>query len=52
MTRKSEFPFKGNVDLDKLEKLIRKYGAEKNTLCQYRHQREHGRWTTHQSRRI
>ncbi len=24
-----EFPFKGNVDLDKLEKLIKKYGAEK-----------------------
>lgn len=25
----NEFPFKGNVDLDKLEKLIKKYGAEK-----------------------
>ncbi len=25
----SEFPFKGNVDLDKLEKLIKKYGAKK-----------------------
>ena len=25
----NEFPFKGNVDLEKLEKLIRKYGANK-----------------------
>ena len=25
----SEFPFKGNVDLNKLEKLIKKYGAKK-----------------------
>ncbi len=25
----NEFPFKGNVDLNKLEKLIKKYGAEK-----------------------
>lgn len=25
----NEFPFKGNVDIDKLEKLIKKYGAEK-----------------------
>lgn len=25
----SEFPFKGNIALDKLEKLIKKYGAEK-----------------------
>jgi tyrosine phenol-lyase len=25
----SEFPFKGNVDLDKLEMLIKKYGAKK-----------------------
>ncbi len=25
----NEFPFKGNVDLDKLEKIIKKYGAEK-----------------------
>ena len=25
----SEFPFKGNVDLEKLEKLIKKYGAKK-----------------------
>jgi len=25
----NEFPFKGNVDLDKLEKLIKKYGAQK-----------------------
>jgi tyrosine phenol-lyase len=25
----NEFPFKGNVDLDKLEKLIKKYGAKK-----------------------
>jgi tyrosine phenol-lyase len=25
----NEFPFKGNVDLDKLEKLIKKYGAER-----------------------
>ncbi len=25
----NEFPFKGNIDLDKLEKLIKKYGAEK-----------------------
>jgi tyrosine phenol-lyase len=25
----NEFPFKGNVDLDKLEKLVKKYGAER-----------------------
>ncbi len=25
----NEFPFKGNIDLNKLEKLIKKYGAEK-----------------------
>ena len=25
----SEFPFKGNVDIDKLEKLIKKYGAKR-----------------------
>ena len=25
----SEFPFKGNIDMDKLEKLIKKYGATK-----------------------
>ncbi len=25
----NEFPFKGNVDLNKLEKLVKKYGAEK-----------------------
>ncbi len=25
----NEFPFKGNIDMDKLEKLIRKYGAKK-----------------------
>lgn len=26
---KSEFPFKGNVDLNKLDKLVKKYGAKK-----------------------
>ena len=25
----SEFPFKGNIDLEKLDKLVKKYGAEK-----------------------
>jgi len=29
----NEHPFKGNVDLVKLDKLVKKYGAKKNTLC-------------------
>ena len=45
----NEFPFKGNVDLNKLDMLVKKYGAKKNCLCKYCHQCEYGRWSAHQS---
>ena len=43
----NEFPFKGNIDLNKLEKLINKYGAKRIPYVSHGNQCKHGWRATH-----